>query len=338
MLDPALLEFEKVIIHEIPHPKTNESPTFSEIESDLNDEASNLFRSKIVDTIGNKAYNVIFDIKTQSPIPDQITQLLSDDSDLIAISKDIAIHLNEIQDGRNSGGYLTIFIGHIKDIKVVGILKIEQETGGRIQPSEKNGKRTFHIFSFKDIILTRNTRFYKISLFFFNGLKKLGYDGKVCDNQITKKDVIAFFFLRKFLGCTFVKDSKTRTKEFYDVTEKYIKEKIVKPSEQLQCHFHLLSYLTNQTKEINPEQFATTYLDLKHRDSYIDYLSENGFEKENIRKDLTKIESDIRYKILTFVDGVEIKATPKKFDEHVKYEELTDGTTKAEVTGKLRKY
>jgi nucleoid-associated protein YejK len=338
MLDPALLKFEKVIIHEIPHPKTNESPTFSEIESDLNEEACNLFRSKIVDTIGNKAYNVIFDTKSKSPIPDQINQLLSDDKDLISISKDIAIHLNSVQNGRNSGGYLTIFVGHIKDIKVVGILKIEQETGGRIQPSEKNGKRTFHIFSFKDIILTKNTRFYKISLFFFDGLKKLGYEGKVCDNQITKKDIIADFFLRKFLGCTFVKDPKTRTKEFYDCTEKYIKEKVVKPSDQLQYHFQLIAYLTNQTREINPEQFATTYLDLKHRDSYIEYLSENGFKKENIKKDLTKIEKDLRYKILTFVNGVEIRATQKKFDEHVTYGELTDGNTKAEVIGKLKKY
>ena len=96
-----MLEFEKVIIHEIPHhSKSNfsDQPTFSEIESDLNDEVCNLLRSKIVETIENKSYNIVYVQGTLSPVPSILDGLFTDDTDLIERSKELAIHLNTIQD------------------------------------------------------------------------------------------------------------------------------------------------------------------------------------------------------------------------------------------------
>ena len=340
MVNLAMLEFEKVIIHEIPHhSKSNFSgmPIFSEIESDLNEEVCNLLRSKIVDTIEKKSYNIVFTPDSHSPVPAIIQNLLIDNTNLIEKSKEIAIHLNTIQDSRNPGGYLTIFIGTVQNQKVIGILKIEKEEGGRIQQSTKNGKRTFHILSLKDIILTKNTRFYKISVFLDHDPDKFGYNGKVCDNQLTKREEIAEFFLKKFLGCKFVQDSKERTKDFYEVSEKFFKEKIIKPFDQTRYRLQLITYLTSQLKEISPEDFAKQCLDIGHRDEYIEYLSKNGFQHETVIKDLTKIERDVQFKILSFEDGVEIKGTRKSFDEHVKYEELADGLTRAEVISRLKK-
>jgi hypothetical protein len=337
----AMLEFEKVIIHEIPHHSkssfTNQ-PIFSEIESDLNDEVCNLLRSKIVETIENKSYKVVYVQDPQSPVPMIIEELFSNEANLIERSKELAIHLNTIQDSRNPGGYVTIFIGKVQNNRVIGILKIEKEEGGRIKQSTKEGKRTFHIFSLKDIILTKNTRFYKISVFFDDGPKKLGYNGKVCDNQLSKREEIADFFLKKFLGCNFVHDSKIRTKEFFNASEKFIKELIEKPIDQARYQHQLISYLASQTKEIGPEDFAKGHLDVEHRDKYLDFLYQNGFQNEVIRKDLTKIEKDVQFKVLRFVDNVEIKATRRSFDKHVKFEELPDGQTRAEVVSKLKKY
>jgi hypothetical protein len=337
----AMLEFEKLVIHEVPHhSKSNftDQLIFSEIESDLNDEVCNLLRSKIVETIENKAYNIVYIQNTKSPVPSIVEGLFIDDTNLIEQSKELAIHLNTIQDSRNPGGYLTIFIGKVKNHKVIGILKIEKEEGGRIQQSEKNGKRTFHILSLKDIILTKNTRFYKISVFFEDGPKNLGYNGKVCDNQLSKREEIADFYLKKFLGCEFVHDSKTRTKEFFIASEKFINENIDKPIDQVRYQHQLISYLASQIKEISPESFAKGHLDINYRDKYLEYLTQNGFQNESIKKDLTKIEKDVQFKILSFVDGVEIKGTRQSFDDHVKYEELADGQTRAEVISKLKKY
>ena len=104
-LDLAMLEFEKVIIHEIPrHPKAgSQQPIFSEIESDLNEEVCNLLKFKIVDTIKNKSYNIVFKPEIASPVPSIIQDLLLNGKYLIEKSKEIAIHLNNIQDSRNPG-------------------------------------------------------------------------------------------------------------------------------------------------------------------------------------------------------------------------------------------
>jgi nucleoid-associated protein YejK len=339
-LDLAMLEFEKVIIHEIPrHPKAgSQQPVFSEIESDLNEEVCNLLRSKIIDTIKNKSYNIVFKSEIASPVPEIIQDLLLDDKHLIEKSKEIAIHLNNIQDSRNPGGYLTFLVGHVQDNKIVGILKIEKEEGGRIQQATKNGKLTFDILSLKDIILTKNTRFYKISVFINDGPKKYGYNGKVCDNQLTKKEEIANFFLNKFLGCEFVQDQKVRTKEFYDATEKFIKKHIVEPNDQVRYHFQLLAYLTSQLKEISSENFAKNYFDPENRKKYLDYLTKTGFHNELIKKDLSKIEKEVQFKVLSFEDGIDIKGTRKAFDEHVTYKEMDDGMVHAEVISRLKKY
>lgn len=225
-----MLEFEKVIIHEIPHhSKSNfsDQPTFSEIESDLNDEVCNLLRSKIVETIENKSYNIVYVQGTLSPVPSILDGLFTDDTDLIERSKELAIHLNTIQDSRNPGGYVTVFTGKVQKHKVIGILKIEKEEGGRIQQSVKNGKRTFHIFSLKDIILTKNTRFYKISIFYDDGPKKVGYNGKVCDNQLSKREEIADFFLKKFLGVNLFMIPKQELKNFSSLRKNSSKKKLI---------------------------------------------------------------------------------------------------------------
>ena len=233
---------------------------------------------------------------------------------------------------------MTFLVGHVQDNKIVGILKIEKEEGGRIQQSTKNGKRTFDILSLKDIILTKNTRFYKISVFFEEGPKKHGYDGKVCDNQLTNKEDIAHFFLKKFLGCDFVQDQKIRTKEFYDITEKFIKKQVVKPNDQFRHHFQLLAYLTSQIKEISPENFAKNHIDPEYREKYLEFLTKNGVQNELIKKDLKKIEKEVQIKVLSFEDDVEIRGTRQAFDEHVTYKEMDDGKVHAEVISRLKKY
>lgn len=341
MNDHSTLEIDKLIIHEVMRPETSQSkkqPNFSEIESSLTDEIRGLIRNKVVSTIGSKrSYTVQFDPDTTSPIPNLVNKLIEDQTQFVELSKEVALHLNNIQDMRNPSGFVMVLLGRITSKKVVGIFKIELEEGARVEQSLRDGKLTFDIISLKDIILTKNTRFYKISLFYQDGIEAHGYAGKVCDNQISVRGEVANFFLTKFLGCSLTRDPKKQTKDFFEASERFILEHVKDPSIKYEYKLHLLSYLSNRTNTIDPRMFARNYLNTEDRRPFIDYLNEHGVGSNVIIRDTSNIETKIKQMRLVFENNIEITGSQRDFKDNVKIQTLEEGYVRAEVVSKVKR-
>ena len=260
------------------------------------------------------------------------------DSDFVLLSKTIASHLNNIQSARSPGGLVTIIIANIQNRKVVGILKLEREEGARLEQTQREGRPTYDILHLRDLILTEKTKLFKIGLFFNEGLEELGYEGKICDNQLSfiPHREVAAFFLTSFLGCRLGGDPRVETKEFFTVSQEYFKEKIEDPIVQMKYNLHLLSYISNERGVINPRSFARANIGTTHQQQYINHLEENGIKIADIIRDTSLIEHKINKMILEFENGIKIIGSQENFDEKVSLEAMEDGRTRAEVVSRMK--
>lgn len=342
-VDISRLDIERVIIHEIMKQSISEQkepPRYSEIESSLNDEIRLFLKDKIIKTIGSsRSYEVVFEEDSNSPIPEIVRNLLNvNDSDFILLSKNIANHLNNIQSGRSPGGLVTIIRGNIQNRKVIGILKLEREEGARLEQTQREGRPTYDILHLRDLILTEKTKLFKIGLFFKGGVEEFGYEGKVCDNQLsyTSNREVAEFFLTSFLGCRLAGDPKVETKKFFSVSQEFFKEKIKDPIVQMKYNLHLLSYVSNEGRIINPRVFASSSLSTMHRQPYVNYLNEKGVQITDIIRDTSLIERRISKMILEFENDIKIIGSQEGFEQKVSLKTLEDGRTKAEVVSRIK--
>jgi hypothetical protein len=341
MQDFSTLSIQNVIIHEVI--KQNKSddkvpPIYSEIESPLDNEIKNFLKDKVINTIGSKrSQEIILNEELPSPLPEIVTAFFSNNFEnniFINLSKKIASHLNEIQGGRNPGGFVNILQGSNCNQKIIGILKIEREEGARLEQSERNGKKTYEITNIKDLVLSPHTKLLKICVFY-----KIDevIEGRICDNQLTSKGEVADFFLKSFLGCQLKYNPATKTKEFYEASLRFIKDKVDDPRIQSKYKLHLHSYISNEGRKINPRIFATSSLDVNYRDEYERYLGHKGIEIGDFIKDTSYIDSKIEKMMLEFENGIQIVGTQRDFDQKVSVQSLENGNTKAIVESKLKK-
>jgi hypothetical protein len=109
--DLALLKVNKVIIHEVPrhtkHGGSASGPVYSEVESQLDQELALYFQEKTISSLGSqKSFDIEVDSSSDSPVPALLTKHLnSSGEEFVQISKKIAEHLYNIQDGTNPAAY-----------------------------------------------------------------------------------------------------------------------------------------------------------------------------------------------------------------------------------------
>lgn len=293
-------------------------------------------RSKLIDSIGSSnAHEILFDDNSNSPVPEIMKKLFTDDYDsatFIELSKNLADHLNNIQSAINSAGFILVFYGFNEDKKVIGILKLEKEEGAQLNQSKRDGKKTFEITSINNLILSKNTKLFKIAV--YSKESDDLYLGSLCDNQLNKKGDVAHFFLRMFLGCHLKADYAIETKNFYKHSIDFIKNNITDPLIQNEYKLSLQTYVLNNQKNIELKRFASTYLHVDHRKNYESYLREKGVPI-SIIKDKKYIEKDIKKHLYKFENGIQIIGTNDDFKKQVLLEPLENGNTRATVESHL---
>ena len=332
---------KNVIIHEILRQKRGddkEPPIYSEIESNLNDESKKFIRSKLINSIGSRnSHGISFDDDSDSSVPEIIKKLLSSDFDsneFIASSKQISEHLNDKQSGKNSAGFILILHGFNENNKIIGILKLEKQEGAQLKQSQRDGKNTFEIMNIKDLILSKNTKLFKIGVFYKDS--DGSYGGTICDNQLSTKGDVAHFFLIDFLGCKLNADYAIETKNFFKHSIDFFKQNIEDPLIQNQYKLHLQSYISSQSRILNVRGFAVTYLDTEYRTGYEKYLHDEKNVPIQILKDTTYVELDIKKHLYEFENGIRIIGTNDDFEENVNLRSLENGDTRATVESRLQ--
>src|ERR1700693_4001921 len=102
--DLGTLAVVRVIVHEIPPrpvrapPSAASGPVLSEIESPLTVGLKNYFRERILTTLTESAYDVLFDATTVSPVPGLVLDhLYLKNTDFVLLSQQIAHHLYQTE-------------------------------------------------------------------------------------------------------------------------------------------------------------------------------------------------------------------------------------------------
>ena len=339
--DIALLEITKIIVHDVPrHKKDDTSPQidYSDKESNLTPDLKLFFKDKLVEIINKKSFRVLFNSSLTSPVPTIISELnLSlPRMDIIEPSKKIAKQLFDIQMGTNPPGIVVIIEGTINSKHILSILKVERDEGAKI---EKNtGQHFLDIVAVKDLLLTKKTRLFKASIFFNRIDYNIDFDGYVADNQLqlySMKD-IADFFLTDFLGCGFYDDTRIMTKNFFEYTQSYI-TKIEDPIKKAIYYEHLLSYTNKPDNSLGFNEFSNEYLEIDDRQSYEDHMKLNKFPEDNFRKDTELIQSHIKRMMIDFDNDVSIISKNGDLGNKVKLSSFDNGFTKAEIIAKIKK-
>lgn len=343
-MPPALshLTINRIIIHEVPRhlrSDTGSCPTYSEVESPLDNQLRVFFKEKLIETVGSSsAYEVEFDSAATSPVPQLVRDFLAGSpGDFVEMSKKAAKHLHDAQGGVSPGGLVTLVDCTIGAKKAIGILKLEKEEGVRLSQTTHEGKRTFDVSYIRDLILTRKTKLFKVG--FFVPTDDGEVQGTVCDEQrgYMPRTEVAGFFLTTFLGCRLLEDPRVTTKRFFIAAQDFFNSQLPDPVERTEALTHLLSELTNQRSLINVRDFARDYLPAPKRQAFLEYLRTTGIPDQTIRKDIELIEPQTKKMALEFESGVTVVGTRDAFGENVKVSRLRTGAARVVVTGNLKK-
>ena len=173
--DLGLLAVKGVIFHEIPHRTRKDAGSgaiLSEVESPINPEIKAYLRERINNSVGSsRSFDIEFDPQSSSPVP-RISQVLHRAAEPCGLHQDfagMAVHLYTIQTGSNPAGLLALVDCELGSNPALALLKIEKEEGARLQQDLLGGKKTFNVLHFRDLILTENTRLFKIASFIRTG-------------------------------------------------------------------------------------------------------------------------------------------------------------------------
>jgi hypothetical protein len=339
--DLALLVVNKVIIHEVPkHSKQGggNAPIYSEVESPLDADLAMFFHGKMITSLrSNKSFDICIDPVCASPVPGLLTRHLgSDGNEFVEITKRIAEHLYNIQDGTNPGGLLAVLDCSINGNQALGLIKLEKEEGVRLEQQLHENQRTFDLHILRDLVLTEHTRVYKLALFIATPGDEGAYDAAASDNQTGygSYNEVASFFLSRFLGCKLQKEPVIATKHFYEATEAFINEQVEDPMVRVQYHNHVVSEMLSQAPVVSTEQFAENCFPADLRQGFVNHL-ESKEVPANFPKNNAAIEKKLKKTLYEFHSGIRVIAPNDLTDGRIKITNLENGETKLEIRDRL---
>ena len=291
-----------------------------------------LFREKVVSALaGNKAISVKSKAKKHGTILRIVKKLQSSvgtneyTESFIKISKEIALHYSKVIDGR-SNDCIILLLEINKGNKIRhSILILELEVGIQAEQKEEKGKRTINLGYIESLILSKNTRLFKIAHLAF----EKNYDAIVCDKQTRAEELAARYFMKDFLECNYVRIPRIATKEFYDKSMEFINS-IKDGRDKYTSSIHLLSYIQSDENILSASEFARK-LNRKYSQGYIDFFGEEEISMEPFQKDISGIKRDLDIKRIQFTNGIALIGPSEQLDKNVNIERIEEDSSKVDV-------
>ena len=340
--DLGRLDIDKLIVHDVPSRRVNTqgpSPTLSEIESPLTSTARNYIRDKVVGTLANNSFPVVFDTSSGSPVPSLVMDNLGNQTTpFVDASQSLALHLFQTQKGYNPPGLLAVAQTKIEGIRSLALMKLEREAGARVAATQFQGKSTFDVEHLRDLMLTDKTRVFKVGFFVQEGSTLGSIHGLVSDNQSAQwhKSDVADFFLRGFLGCELREEPRVTTRNYLDATEEWINSSVTDPVSKTRYEVATLAEMQRNVSSINPRTFAHQHLELPDRQSYINHLQERQVPVTEFPKDNSMIEPRLRRISMELESGVVILGKTDVFEEKVHITEIDTGESRIEIIDRVK--
>jgi len=338
MADFGNLIVDEAIVHSIPRKmKTDLVPAkvqFSEAVCGLNGTVRSELEAKFSDVLVNLGREVIVDAELKASLPEHVRAFLEGQRDLVDASKEIAELLLASQPATSSDGLLLVASVRLDGCKSLLMVKLEQESG--MQATEiitDDGRRTFDVKYFANLLFTEASRVYKIALFSTSGMTEDALEGWAADKQMTGK-ALAKFFREKFLGCRLKNEPRQLTLRFHDAAVNWINSRISEADTRISYLMAVLVELQSPTPVLDPDSFIRSRLQPPHRESFAEYLRENEVPEQTFDKDTELVEPKLRKMRMSFDNGAFLIAPLDALhSDSIKAVDLGDGRTRLTITG-----
>jgi hypothetical protein len=321
----AALHIDEAIIHEITDrslaPPVAPELILSNALSPLDADLRNYFQARIAESLRLAAYPVVADPDRAAPTPDLIYEhFRATGPGFVEMSKALAQHLFDAQQNvRSSPGLLVVASGALDTGSCLAILKLQKQEGLNLERVGSAGSETYSLEHLKRLMLTNDTRVFKVALFEADGVVDPDdVHALVSDKQrfSSPEKRMADFFLKTFLGCRLRDDPAQLTSRYYVSAEKFVNEKIADPERRARYHRALLTDLTSQSATVVPRTFAREHLDDADQQAYLAHLQDEAIGTGQFEKDTELIDSRLREEEYVLQSGIRVRGRPMAFDEH----------------------
>lgn len=297
------------MIHDVPRGNDpDEGVILTDDPIQLDTDLRQYFRRKIVDSLTERGVDVTADADEDGTVRAALAKLLADPNELVAVSREVAVRLNDVQTGRNPAGLLAVIVGTVDSAPAASVLKLEREQGLRFRIQTVNGRTVVDLEHLRDLTLTDKTKVFKTSLFTGATKGKPNGDslvGQVSDDQRggDTKAGVASFFLGTFLGCKLRDSPEKVTLAFVHGADTFVNNDVVSAEKRGRYQVALLATMQDNAAEIRPKSFAATHIDPADRPALFDRLREAGVDPDSVfPKDISLVK--VRGFRMTFDSGM----------------------------------
>lgn len=335
----AQLVVDEAIFHLVPQRRRSDpvpaklqlSEAVCQLTDDVRTKIQANFR-KVLTSYGREVVEET-DVK-KSTLPDCVHEYLTKERDLVEVSTDIAQLLWDSQKASSPAGLLLVAAASLAGQRALLIVKLEQEGGLRAQDVVVDGRRTFDMRYFADLLMTEHNKVYKAALFSADGITDEGHiEGWAADKQLGGK--MAQFWLQAFLGCRQKNDPKLLTQGFHEAAGEWIDQRVSDPEKSLRYLMALLVELRTNTPTLDPTAFARRHLDLRDQDDFLNHLTSKNVRTTVFDKDVARVAARLNDLKLGFESGIFIVAPVRRVYEDVEIDDHPDGTSTVTVKGKI---
>ncbi len=310
--DLATVVVRRVIFHDIPQAVKGgpEKPTLSEVETEIDAPRKGHLKTKLTKVLGSKsAYPIQFSATPASPVPGEVRELTKHTGSapsFVESSQRLANYLFEQRLGSISAGLLCVVDAMANSLPCVVLMKLERERGGQLELN-KEGKKTFFLKIFDNLVLTDGTRLFKTAMFVRTGRGDDDFRSGACDSQLNvgSSDDFAKFWLR-FLGCTFVEEPRVATHRFYESVVRFVNRSVSDPTAKGDIYESLQSELKSHKKTLSPKQFIEEYIPEPFQNNLREHLKTEQVSHTAFTKDLNDIEKRLRRRVYETTRGVNV--------------------------------
>lgn len=325
----ATFSIESLIVHDVPRRlaqgEQGEELLLSEVPSTLNAGLRNFFTERMKRSLSRNHYEVERDPDSTSPVPGRVAELLraADDRDdvLVQTSRALAEHLFSTQTRANSPGLLIVCRGRVDGNKAVAIMKLEREDAVRVSQIQQDGHPTFDVEYLRDLMLGKNTRVFKASLF---AMTQNEIDGLVSDSQSSDaKSEVANFFLHRFLGCKLKTAPDVATKTFFTASQEFINT-LDDPEKQARYEIALIAAMNAPGRTMTAGSLINQ-LDVRDRAALRRFLGQSEAPTGRFEKDTRLVAAQLRQMVFGFRESkLRLSGPPEDVERFVQFNEGAD--------------
>lgn len=338
MEDLTFLKIKHLIVHELPKKRSGAETAgiLSDTVSPLVPRVRDFFEGRIRIAL-SPGIPIGFDPALTSPVPSCVRDLLcTPQTAFIPASHTIASHLFSIQTAVHSEGLLCIAECELNNASAIAIIKLELEEGVRAELVGPKGSQHFVIHVIDDLMLTKNTKVFKVALFEVEaGGDVSSIGGRACDNQRTRAQLLAGYFLTKFLGCRLLDEPDVMTKKFLDVAEGFVNSRIADPVLKAQYMTAIVAEMNRNVSTITPRTFVNENLEPRHRTTFLEALTAGGVSTTRFHKDPELVKARLTRARFDFGTGETALIPPGALGTSTNLRPGTDGRTRLEIDSKL---